>query len=246
MYFTDGTPLKTQAALPSLSSVYELYVRSTGVRANYDFGILNLLSKYFTSITTSNLYFWPINEISPFTNLYGGTDIAPSNSYEINIKGIRGDGAEYFQLINSNLLDINNFSIGVHILDNTNAGIDVGCTDGTNIIKFAVRDSGNTKIQVGTGSDVFANSDSTGLWVLNVRAGSVYIYKDYKDASGSSFAVGGSNPDRVLYLAANNNDGTAVDYTTRTYGCVFIYNGLLSQTEVFKMMEIMYFYSTKK
>ena len=168
-----------------------------------------------------------------------GALIESAAGYSKVKNGVSGEGTKYFTSINfsTTISDINNFSFGLVVTTEGNAGSDYMAHDGTNYCGIQVRDSGTCTVRVGSGAAVtFANATAIGNYIVNVLNGRCFIYKN--GVVQGSVLVSGSLPNYASILGGANEIGTPGDYSSVTYGCLWVYNGSFSSTQVTYMSDL--------
>lgn len=240
---TNGNPIVgTFKKTVNTQSETESYLRNIG-----EFRTYRILAHeaYCSWLKANYLYdtmdrIFPIAPNSPGAALVefkGGASLTPSGETNFSYTGISNNTTSTYFDTNYNpssrIQDINNFSFGVYVQDDVDGGYDIGCNDTTNYFQFSAKNSGAVEVKIGTATDSFATTqgDARGHWIVNVRAGMIYIYWNGIEV-GTPTAVMGSLPNLNAYLTAANNNGSAGDLTTRTESFLWIHDGLMSETQV--------------
>lgn len=220
----------------------EAYFRGTGdVRTDK----LRAYNDIYQFLSRQNLYsnmrcLYPISQRSPEAAIIefktGGAGLTASGDYGFSRTGITGSGSVYFdtgQNASTRISDINNFSFGVFIYDDSDGGYDFACNDTTNYVAFSAKTGGAVDVKIGTATDNFTTAQgvSNGNWIVNVRGGNFYTYWEGIEV-GTTTAVAGSLPNQNIYLGGSNNNGTGGDYASRTYGFMWLYNGAMTEEQV--------------
>lgn len=227
------------AVLPAHTTAEENFISNVKMKSKYERQLLRNITQiidnrqYIDKSLILGLFpiFYKYSGSSLYP-IYGSGVMVASGDYTEGISGINGGGTVYFdtQIDTSAITDINNFAFGVVVMDNTNVGTDIGVADATNYVSLATRSSGNTTTRIGTASDTFATTDSTGHWIVNVSSGNFTTYLNAVEV-GNSTPVAGSLPSGRIYLGAVNNSGGS-DYSTKTYGFCWFYNGGLTTQQI--------------
>lgn len=223
------------------SFVNTTFINNTAMNTKFEFDAFRKLKRGLTD--SPNLDYdkfvriWPMfykKTGSMLVEMKGGVSLTSSGDHSENVVGISGGATYYFDTDfnpSVRISDINNFSIGIFITSNDDAGTDFGCDDLTNFWGIQSRNSGSCTMWAGSGAGAsFSNTNAIGHYTLNVRGGTMYCYKDF--SMETSQAVSGSLPNLDAYIGGNNNNGSPGDLSAKNIGFVWTYNGLLSQEGV--------------
>jgi hypothetical protein len=130
-------------------------------------------------------------------------------------------------LLPSTVLALNDAHLGVYLRTSSNAGVDIGATDGVVNTQIASRIAG---IYYGfinqTLVPTVANAASTGHYIAS-RTGAT-VQTNYKNGASilATTSVSTSRPAFNIYLGARNTNGTANNYSQRELAMASIGSGL--------------------
>lgn len=144
-------------------------------------------------------------------------------------RGVTGNGTTQFLDTNYNpatqgvQYTLNSASIGVYSrTDANNSGIDIGWTNGTQLCRVVLRNSGNFNVGINRNS-VFsvAVPDSLALFVGNRSTSTASQSYRRGVLAGSESSPSTSIASFNCYLLANNTSGTAASFSTRQLAFAF-------------------------
>ena len=219
---------------PSYDPSAQAFITAAGITDDVQKDAINTL---VVDLKSANLW----NKPYAIYPIVGGT----SSSHAVNLKtpgtfnltfstgwthsstGMTPNGSAYANtgLTPSITLALNNVNLSYYSRTNTNSGYDVGCSYQSGVTQYClmiIRDGNIFYNAINSQQGNYAtvsNTNSQGFFIANRTASNVT--SGFKNSTRIVSGTNASNlrPDKPLYLAATNNNGTAGFYTTRE--CAF-------------------------
>lgn len=211
-----------------------LFIDAAGITDNtQQLAIDNLFNDLYTNNLWNKFYaLWPLVGGTSTTHQYNMVDVSTNNltfngAWVHNSDGITGDGTNTFINTNVSLSSLpTSFATGAMGIYSSTSGqdnYDMGCFRVGNE-QYALITRYNSDIAIslhGSGDAQASNLDGSGFFVGQASATDTGIYKDGSALATGSFSSQAA-PARDVYIGALNENGTAREWTSRTYSLSFI------------------------